>query len=1104
MSFDVNTAQKFLQAWFSGAKGYIEIRPLPNHKIQWRDERCRNALIRARKSFAVDDITSLLKHVKKWYTHPALIGQVGWYYGVCPRIRPYKRVNDKWVGGSAEDVETYMGIWADIDDHRDNPQLTAQAIEKVNQLKTTPTFVIRSGGGQGRHIYYKSPAPMPAELGKKATFELAILIGGDPSIADPARVMRLPGTEHTKSGIAIPVTISKGELVLKPDIETKQWLEKFDDELKHLAAEQGIDLDSISAPNKAESSGDWAAVPSEFVKQMLPELCPRFRTYVDDPAHVSQPEWFYMAGTLKSLLDDSGLFHLWSEGYPGYSEHETQQLWDRVADAPARCMTYQMQAPTEECKNCPYFLKNQSPNLILRYEYAKKLGISGAFGAPKDGSATRRQDAAQFADQPSETATNNEVVSDEEPFDFGISEVKVTETSSGLTLVVDNVQALTDLLDPIVARLTEENVQAVDVFQNAKKSLATLRQMSPTRANAYLQLFKKAGLGIADMRAELNAIDREAAQAELATQPSNENVNLKTVDDMLNESPLPGLLVPDGYILTAHAILKEEVTKDGEEIKVKIASAPIIIQGVYVDIDQDIEYIQLSWINRKKWKSIIVERDYIANTQKMLNLAANGFPADALNAKGLLKYLRTFESLNQHIIPATDVTTHAGWQSEKEPDYAFLLGKKLIKSNPKYSIQYRGASLADERLIEGYKTEGNIDTWLQALAPAMQHPKVALAFYSSFVSSLLEIFGCPNFIVEYAGRTSVGKTTALRVAASVWGNPDERMPDTTLHTWDATRVWIERSCSILSGLPMILDDTKRAKNPDMVSEIAYTLTSGHGRGRGKPQGIAREDSWRNVTISSGETPITSFTEDGGIKGRVLEIMGMPFGRDNEESRNVVNNLNQTIVHNYGHGAEIFINWLIKYRAEYGDIWRNLYQDYAKVYESKTTDGVAARLATYAGAIWAAADLVAMAFEEAGHPLPWVVSDPVAPLWDDITLQAQDPVGEVEALRDVESWCSANEQSFLGREIDKKQPNGGWLGRWDRGEWEFIAIRREPLFQFLEKAGYNPEEIMTAWKGRKWIDTFEHQKGFQKRIWIKGENKSDWFVVLKREIFNTVN
>src|SRR5215212_8643622 len=178
---------------------------------------------------------------------------------------------------------------------------------------------------------------------------------------------------------------------------------------------------------------------------------------------------------------------------------------------------------------------------------------------------------------------------------------------------------------------------------------------------------------------------------------------------------------------------------------------------------------------------------------------------------------------------------------------------------------------------------GDDTSWVQAVAQVADRPRALLALYASLAPPLLEIIEAPNFGIDWCGFTSLGKTTTLRVAASVWGNPDERGTNTVLHTWDATRVWVERASATLDGLPLLLDDTKRAKQRSLVAQTIYDVVQGRGRGRGSPKGLRRSGSWRTILLSTGEAPATSFTEDAGTRARILTLWGSPFGNSDEST-----------------------------------------------------------------------------------------------------------------------------------------------------------------------------------------------------------------------------
>ena len=84
-----------------------------------------------------------------------------------------------------------------------------------------------------------------------------------------------------------------------------------------------------------------------------------------------------------------------------------------------------------------------------------------------------------------------------------------------------------------------------------------------------------------------------------------------------------------------------------------------------------------------------------------------------------------------------------------------------------------------------------------------------------------------------------------------------------------------RSASaVRNHLPLILDETKRVKNPKEISQTLYDFTSGRARGRGSVKGISVSPTWTSVLLASGEAPINSFSEDGGTRAGTLEMWGV--------------------------------------------------------------------------------------------------------------------------------------------------------------------------------------------------------------------------------------
>jgi hypothetical protein len=118
-------------------------------------------------------------------------------------------------------------------------------------------------------------------------------------------------------------------------------------------------------------------------------------------------------------------------------------------------------------------------------------------------------------------------------------------------------------------------------------------------------------------------------------------------------------------------------------------------------------------------------------------------------------------------------------------------------------------------------------------------------------------------------------------------------------------------------------------------------------------------------------------------------------------------------------------------------------------------------------------------------LPWVWTDPIEPLWDELTREADEADRAAAALRHVMSWATARADDFYDRQArGREQPHGGWAGCWARRrlsrgpddatsspeEWVWIGFMPHVLKRLLEDAGYDVDAITRTWKDRGWLET----------------------------------
>ena len=216
---------------------------------------------------------------------------------------------------------------------------------------------------------------------------------------------------------------------------------------------------------------------------------------------------------------------------------------------------------------------------------------------------------------------------------------------------------------------------------------------------------------------------------------------------------------------------------------------------------------------------------------------------------------------------------------------------------------------------DAFSARGSLADWVAMLrgfnAPECHTTALTARFcvYAGFASAALEPLGLRPFIIHLHGDTSKGKTTALKVVASIYGKPEEGK---ALIRWHGTFNGMMRRAEILKSIPLIIDDMSGDAKKHY-SDLIYTVEGGVSKlkaSKEDPMNTVKMRTWRLGLFTSGEPPLLSESALGGEAVRVWEFAGSPFGEDQPE---LIRTIEQTIAHNYGVGVRAFIPQLIKSR-----------------------------------------------------------------------------------------------------------------------------------------------------------------------------------------------
>lgn len=544
----------------------------------------------------------------------------------------------------------------------------------------------------------------------------------------------------------------------------------------------------------------------------------------------------------------------------------------------------------------------------------------------------------------------------------------------------------------------------------------------------------------------------------------------------------PDLTNVDRMVLpTGWTSSEEWILKSGENAINRINARIAIVRRLR-DAGGETSLLELAWYRSRRWRRRIFKRGELASARSIVGLADYDIPVNSNNAADLIDYLDAFESQNLSVIPEAIVCDRMGWTDEAGVD-GFLVGRRLVNQlqpadmnidGIQQPVEFRGADLGDEQLADSLHPSGDFEQWRMLVALLRNFPRVLLAVYASFIPPLLMILKSRSFILSFAGPTSGGKTTTLGCAAATWGCPDQQMPGSLMMTWDTTRVGIERSMRVLDGIPIVIDDTKQARKPEDVAQTVYDVTGGRGRTRGSERGLAATGTWRTVMITSGEQPMTSFSQDGGTRARILEVWNSPFGQTSEAMATFVTELREEFSQNYGHAGPRFVSFLIANRSRWAE-WREQYRESRISYQHLAgNNNVASRMAAHVAAIEVGARLIHQAIQ-----LPWEYDETVRHLWAELTRDAAEADRAAVGMRLLLNFCATQRHRFDGGETAHNStgpaPFGGYVGRWSHraivGEpHDCRVVYVQAVNDLLLKEGHEPQSMKRMWRDRGWTTT----------------------------------
>lgn len=218
--------------------------------------------------------------------------------------------------------------------------------------------------------------------------------------------------------------------------------------------------------------------------------------------------------------------------------------------------------------------------------------------------------------------------------------------------------------------------------------------------------------------------------------------------------------------------------------------------------------------------------------------------------------------------PAARVTCtdRVGWH----PGGVYVLPSSCIGTadGQRYVFQ------SEAGMEDTFRRAGKLADWQARVgALCVDNSRVVFGLGCAFAGALLKIAGMESGGFHFRGLSSQGKTTALKVAASVWGRP------TYMQRWRTTDNALEATAVQHCDGLLILDEIGQVDGK-VVGDCAYLLANEQEKGRNTRGGLNRKRrTWRLLFLSSGEMSMAQHMAEAGkrvMAGQEVRMVDIPL------------------------------------------------------------------------------------------------------------------------------------------------------------------------------------------------------------------------------------
>lgn len=344
------------------------------------------------------------------------------------------------------------------------------------------------------------------------------------------------------------------------------------------------------------------------------------------------------------------------------------------------------------------------------------------------------------------------------------------------------------------------------------------------------------------------------------------------------------------------------------------------------------------WAEGGEVKKMEVPSSFLGNANRLREFAAeSGMILIRNEAMEFIVFMGTWIEQLQRNRRETKVTEQLGWvierneETEEEAVTGFSCGSRTFMRDGTEEGGVR-VKREYEPIAKHYEPKGSYKVWQEVASfiTKQNYPAFTAVLSTAFAAPLIRFTGEQGALISlYSSESGVGKSSAMKIAQSVWGSPVHG-----INSVNDTRNSVTRKIGFINNLPAYWDELRGEGTMDEFCELAFQITQGKEKSRLDSSARLRTSvAWNTMMVAASNDSVFDAlgskykSTDAGM-ARVFEIVVMPVAA--EISPSEIASMVDRLQLNYGHAGREYAKYIAN---NYNEV-EKIYLTWAKYCDAK--------------------------------------------------------------------------------------------------------------------------------------------------------------------------